>query len=79
LLHHDVPSVFKPNSTARGFLRVRCKAPSGSNIDRAPISQYLDIVPVDGNAKVASGTAEWRVAVPAEGSATLRYRVMVRY
>ncbi len=31
------------------------------------------------HAKVASGTAEWRVAVPAEGSATLRYRVLVRY
>src|SRR6267143_4443072 len=29
--------------------------------------------------KVAAGTAEWRVAVPAEGSATLRYRVLVRY
>ena len=29
--------------------------------------------------KAAAGTAEWRVAVPAEGSATLRYRVMVRY
>ena len=31
------------------------------------------------HAKVASGTAEWRVGVPAEGSATLRYRVLVRY
>jgi hypothetical protein len=31
------------------------------------------------HAKVASGTAEWRVQVPAEGSATLRYRVLVRY
>ena len=31
------------------------------------------------HAKVAAGTAEWRVAVPAEGSATLRYRVLVRY
>jgi len=29
--------------------------------------------------KVASGTAEWRIPVPAEGSATLRYRVLVRY
>ena len=29
--------------------------------------------------RVAAGTAEWRVAVPAEGSATLRYRVLVRY
>jgi hypothetical protein len=31
------------------------------------------------HAKVAAGTAEWRVSVPAEGSATLRYRVLVRY
>ena len=31
------------------------------------------------HAKVAAGTAEWRVPVPAEGSATLRYRVLVRY
>ncbi len=31
------------------------------------------------HAKVASGTAEWRIAVPAEGSTTLKYRVLVRY
>jgi hypothetical protein len=31
------------------------------------------------HAKVAAGTAEWRVHVPAEGSTTLRYRVLVRY
>ena len=31
------------------------------------------------HAKVAAGTAEWRVSVPAEGSTTLRYRVLVRY
>ena len=31
------------------------------------------------HAKVAAGTAEWRVQVPAEGSATLKYRVLVRY
>jgi hypothetical protein len=31
------------------------------------------------HAKVAAGTAEWRVPVPAGGSATLRYRVLVRY
>jgi hypothetical protein len=31
------------------------------------------------HAKVAAGTAEWRVPVPAEGSTTLRYRVLVRY
>src|SRR3989454_5981054 len=29
--------------------------------------------------KVASGTAEWRVQVPPEGSTTLRYRVLVRF
>lgn len=29
--------------------------------------------------KVASGTAEWKIRVPAEGSTTLRYRVLVRY
>jgi hypothetical protein len=31
------------------------------------------------HAKVAAGTAEWRVPVPAEGSTTLRYRALVRY
>jgi hypothetical protein len=31
------------------------------------------------HAKAASGTAEWKIQVPAEGSATLRYRVLVRY
>ena len=31
------------------------------------------------HAKVAAGTAEWRVRVPAEGTTTLRYRVLVRY
>jgi hypothetical protein len=31
------------------------------------------------HAKVASGTAEWRLTVPASGSTTLRYRVLVRY
>lgn len=31
------------------------------------------------HAKAAAGTAEWRIEVPAEGSATLRYRVLVRY
>jgi hypothetical protein len=29
--------------------------------------------------KAASGTAEWKINVPAEGSATLKYRVLVRY
>jgi hypothetical protein len=29
--------------------------------------------------KVAAGTAEWHIRVPAEGHATLRYRVLVRY
>ena len=29
--------------------------------------------------KVAAGTSEWRIPVPAEGRATLRYRVLVRY
>jgi hypothetical protein len=31
------------------------------------------------HSKVAAGTAEWRVQVPAEGKTTLRYRVLVRY
>src|SRR4051812_13306377 len=31
------------------------------------------------HAKVAAGTAEWHVPVAAEGSTTLRYRVLVRY
>ena len=29
--------------------------------------------------KVAAGTAEWRVEVPAGGSTTLKYRVQVRF
>jgi hypothetical protein len=29
--------------------------------------------------KVAAGTAEWKVAVPAGGAATLKYRVLVRF
>lgn len=29
--------------------------------------------------KVAAGTAEWRVSVPAGGSSTLKYRVLTRY
>jgi hypothetical protein len=29
--------------------------------------------------KVASGTAQWRLSVPAMGSTTLKYRVLVRY
>jgi hypothetical protein len=31
------------------------------------------------HAKVAAGTAEWKLKVPAEGATTLRYRVLVRY
>lgn len=31
------------------------------------------------HAKVAAGTAEWQVTVPAGGNATLKYRVLVRY
>jgi hypothetical protein len=31
------------------------------------------------HAKVAAGTAEWRVDVPAGGATTLKYRVLVRY
>lgn len=29
--------------------------------------------------KAAAGTARWRITIPAEGSTTLRYRVLVRY
>jgi hypothetical protein len=31
------------------------------------------------HAKVAAGTAEWHVQVPANGTTTLKYRVLVRY
>jgi len=31
------------------------------------------------HSKVAAGTAEWKVAVPAGGSTSLKYRVLVRY
>ena len=31
------------------------------------------------SSKVAAGTAEWRVKVPAEGNTTLKYTVLVRY
>ena len=30
------------------------------------------------HAKAAAGIAEWRVTVPAEGTTTLRYRVLVQ-
>ena len=29
--------------------------------------------------KVASGTAEWKIKVPAEGKTTLTYEVLIRY
>jgi len=29
--------------------------------------------------KAAAGTAEWKIDVPAEGTTTLKYRVLVRY
>lgn len=29
--------------------------------------------------KMAAGTAQWKISVPAEGSTTLKYRVLVRY
>jgi hypothetical protein len=29
--------------------------------------------------KAASGVAEWKVSVPADGKATLNYRVRVKY
>jgi hypothetical protein len=31
------------------------------------------------HAKVAAGTAEWKVSIPAEGSTTLKYRAQIRY
>jgi hypothetical protein len=31
------------------------------------------------HAKVAAGTAEWKIQIPAEGTTTLKYRVLVRY
>ncbi|HWA36800.1 MAG TPA: DUF4139 domain-containing protein [Burkholderiales bacterium] len=31
------------------------------------------------HAKVAAGTAEWKIAIPAEGTTTLKYRVLVRF
>ncbi|NRF65497.1 DUF4139 domain-containing protein [Aquincola sp. S2] len=31
------------------------------------------------HAKVAAGTADWKISVPAGGSTTLKYRVLVRY
>jgi hypothetical protein len=31
------------------------------------------------HAKVAAGTAEWKIDVPAEGKTTLKYRLLVRY
>ena len=31
------------------------------------------------HAKVAAGTAEWKISVPPEGSTKLNYRVLVRY
>ena len=48
-------------------------------IVREPVPGDWSMLEQSPHAKVAAGTAEWRVQVPAEGSATLKYRVLVRY
>lgn len=56
------------------------KKEAASVVVREPVpGDWTMLEETQRHAKVAAGTAEWRVHVPAEGSATLRYRVLVRY
>jgi hypothetical protein len=56
------------------------KKEAGTVVVREPVpGDWTMLEETQRHAKVAAGTAEWRVQVPAEGSTTLRYRVLVRY
>jgi hypothetical protein len=56
------------------------KKEAASVVVREPVpGDWTMLEETQRHAKVAAGTAEWRVRVPAEGSTTLRYRVLVRY
>lgn len=56
------------------------KKEAASVVVREPVpGDWMMLEETQRHAKVAAGTAEWRVQVPAEGSTTLRYRVLVRY
>jgi hypothetical protein len=56
------------------------KKEAASVVVREPVpGDWTILEETQRHAKVAAGTAEWRVHVPAEGSTTLRYRVLVRY
>ncbi|HEU4921568.1 MAG TPA: DUF4139 domain-containing protein [Burkholderiales bacterium] len=56
------------------------KKEAASVVVREPVpGDWTMLEETQRHAKVAAGTAEWRVHVPAEGSTTLRYRVLVRY
>jgi hypothetical protein len=56
------------------------KKEAATVVVREPVpGDWTMLEETQGHAKVAAGTAEWRVQVPAEGSTTLRYRVLVRY
>ena len=56
------------------------KKEAASVVVREPVpGDWTMLEESERHAKVAAGTAEWRVRVPAEGNTTLRYRVLVRY
>ena len=56
------------------------KKEAASVVVREPVpGDWTMLEETQRHAKVAAGSAEWRVHVPAEGSTTLRYRVLVRY
>jgi hypothetical protein len=56
------------------------KKEAASVVVREPVpGDWTMLEETQRHSKVAAGTAEWQVRVPAEGSTTLRYRVLVRY
>jgi hypothetical protein len=56
------------------------KKEAASVVVREPVpGDWTMLEETQRHAKVAAGTAEWRVALPPEGTATLKYRVLVRY
>jgi hypothetical protein len=56
------------------------KKESATVVVREPVpGDWMMLEESQRHAKVAAGTAEWKLKVPAEGATTLRYRVLVRY
>src|SRR4051812_801847 len=73
------PATYAFESAYEIVLR-NAKKEAATVVVREPVpGEWTMLEQTQRHAKVAAGTAEWRVAVPAEGSTTLRYRVLVRY